>query len=142
MKFHHKYKLKKDTPKYKKGWPLSWCGGAEKFYFCKVSPWKHDKGKPDIYLDLEHHGYTVEEIKNTEWFSPVGKECDFIPPFPSKGAIEEFTNLDFEMHLVQDVDECRAMSNLFEREAFKDKLYEFVKNEYNKYYKLGGTNEN
>ena len=99
-KFAHRYKLKKDMPTYKAGWPLGWSGNDEKFYFYKPSNWEWEKGKPDIYFDRESGGFTIEEIKNLEWFEPEGKEEDFIPKFPSKKDIEEYVYLDFETRLV------------------------------------------
>lgn len=136
MKFAHNYKLKKDMPKYKVGWPLRWNGNDEKFYFAKASTWGYNKGEPDIYLDRESGGFTLEEIKNTEWFEPDGKEKDFIPKFPSKKNLEEFVYLDFETRLVNDVDECRAMNKLFNSKKFQDELYEFVKEKYNDFHAL------
>lgn len=41
-----------------------------------------------------------------------------------------------ETRLVNDVDECRAMNKLFDTEQFQDKLYDFVKKEYDEYYKI------
>lgn len=133
-KFSHTYKLKKDTPKYKKGWELKWDG--EMFYFREVSRYGFDKGKPGIYLDRKTSGYTLEEIQNTDWFEPVGELVDFIPKFPSKKNIEEFVYLNFETRLVDTVDECRTMNNLFKTKKFQDDLYKFIKEQYNTFYKL------
>lgn len=135
-KFYHNYKLKKNTPKYNKGWPLTWNGSGEKFYFKLPSEWKHDNVKPSIYSDFESNGYTVDEIQNKEFFEPVGKERDFIPSFPDKEKIKEYVYLEFETRLVDCVDECRAMNKLFDSNEFKNDLYNFVKTKYNKFHKL------
>jgi len=134
MTFTHKYKLLKDLPNYKAGWTLGWDG--EKFYPYKKSEWEFDNGKESIYLDKNSQGYSVEEIKDTTWFEPIGKEVDFIPKFPSKSKIDEFVSLDFETKLINQVDECRAMNNLFDNKQFKDDLYSFVKGKYDQFYKL------
>ena len=137
MKFAHKYKLKKDLPNYKEGWVFRWSGSRMKFYPCKSSTFGYNKGEPDIYLDYEHQGYTVEEIQNEEWFTPDSQLVDFIPAFPSKNDIGDFVHLHLETRLVDDVDECRAMNNLFDEDLFKDNLYNFVKSEYERKYKTG-----
>ena len=77
-------------PNYKTGWTLGWCGNREKFYPHKVRTFSwEDKTKPDIYLDYEHQGYTLKEVKDEKWFSPIGKEKDYIPSFPSKEKIKD-----------------------------------------------------
>ncbi len=137
MKFSHTYKLNKDLPKYKAGWTLGWNGNTEKFYphAIRKFDWE-DKSKPDYCLDLEHQGYSLQEIKNEDWFSPVGKEKDFIPKFPARNKIEEFIYLDLETRLVDDIDEARALNRLFESKDFKTDLYNFIKIKYNKFHKL------
>lgn len=136
MKFAHNYKLNKDLPKYKKGWEFRWSGSHQKFYPATVSTWGYNKGEPDIYLDYEHQGYTVDEVQDKEWFSPDGKLVDFIPPFPTIHKIKDFVYLSFETRLVDDVDECRAMNKLFDEDSFKENLYNFVKKEYDRKYKI------
>lgn len=131
-KFSHQYKLKKDLPTYPKGWKISWDG--DRFYPFKKSTWKHDEGKESIYRDREHTGYTVDEIKNTEWFEPNSPEVDFIPKFPDSKSIDEFVYLEFDLRKVDTVDECRAMGKLFESNKFQKDLYEFVKAKYDKFY--------
>lgn len=134
MKFSHKYKLNRDLPNYKKGWKLGWSGIRERFFPYKPSPWKSDFGKESHYLDFDHQGFTVETVKDTEWFTPIGTEVDFTPKFPDKNDIYKFIHLGFETRLVDDVDECRSMNKLFGSGEFDDNLYEFVKSEYNRFY--------
>lgn len=136
MKYYREYTLTKDTPKHKKGWPLKWSGGRNRYYFAKASTWDWEKGKPDIYLDYNGESYSIEEVQSSDWFKPVGRALPFIPKFPSKNALSEFVSLDFEIHLVDDVDECRAMNQLFDSKKFQDELYEFVKDKYNEFHKL------
>lgn len=136
MKFAHNYILNKDLPKYKKGWPFRWSGNQNRFYPAKASDWGYNKGQPDIYLDYEHQGYTIDEIQDKDWFIPNGELVDFIPPFPEKNKIGEYVYLTFETRLVNDVDECRAMNGLFDDKSFQDRLYDFVKKEYDRKYKL------
>lgn len=137
MKFAHVYKLKQDLPTYKKGWTLRWSGNDEKFYpnKARIHTWE-DKTKPDIYLDREHQGYSLEQIKNTTWFEPAEKETDFIPKFPTENKIKDFVYLEFETRLVDDVDECRALNRLFSSKEFKSDLYNFIKDKYNIFHKL------
>lgn len=136
MKFAHRYKLLKNTPTYKAGWELGWDGGSEKFYFYKPSTWSYNKGEPDIYLDLNGARFTVDEIKNIEWFEPIGEEVDFIPKFPTQKKLEEYFYMFGETRLVSDVDLCRAIDKLLDDKGFQKKLYEFYKREYNQFYKL------
>jgi len=137
MKYHRQYKLNKDLPKYKNGWTFTWCGSRQKFFPNKVRTYGwEDKNIPDYTLDYESYGYSVDEIKDTEWFTPIGKELDFIPKFPSKNKLEEYIYLTPETRLVNDVDECRAINGLLDDKKFQDNLYEFYKNEYNKFYHI------
>jgi hypothetical protein len=136
MKFAHNYKLNKDLPKYKKGWTVGWDGNKQKFFPHKVRhhDWE-DKSKPDIYLDYNHEGYSVEEVSDKVWFTPAGKLVDFIPQFPTMKRLEDFMYLSFETRLVNDVDECRALNDLFNDPKFKDNLYSFIKGEYERKHK-------
>jgi len=134
--FYHQYKYKKDTPEYKTGWKIKWCGSDERYYPYKPSKWKYDNGKESIYLDKKHKGYSVDDIKDSEWFEPIGTPKSFIPSFPSKRKIDEYVYLDFETRLISDVDECRALDNLFASKKFQNNLYNFVRDEYNNFYKL------
>jgi hypothetical protein len=136
VKFTHRYKLLKDTPKYKAGWELGWSGNDGKFYFYKVSEWKHDNGKRSIYLDYDSKGFSVEEIKDTEWFKPIGKEVDFIPRFPSRARIEEYIDLMPSCRLVNNVDECRAINLMLDNKEFQNRLYDFYNEQYNAFHKL------
>lgn len=137
MKFSKKYKLNKDLPKYKKDWTVGWCGSRQLFYPHNIRKYDwEDKNDPDYSLDYTHQGYSIEEIKNIEWFTPISEEVDFIPKFPTKNNIEKFVYLTFETRLVDDVDECRAMNELFNSKMFQNKLYEFVKEEYNSFHNL------
>jgi len=133
--FYHKYELAQDTPKYKKGWPIRWSGQDEKYYPYKPSDWVSDKGSPSIYLDKSQQ-YTMEEVSQTEWFTPVGDPKPFIPPFSSLSKLNDFVYLEFETRLVADVDECRAMKKLFKTDKFTHELYEFVKSKYNEFHNL------
>ncbi len=139
MKFSHNYVLAKDTPTHKRGWPLRWHGGQRKFYFSTVSTWGYNKGEPDIYLDMEGASYTVEQILNTEWFTSNGGETDFIPAFPSEKKLEEYMYLLPELRLVEDVDECRAIADLFKSNGFTNRLYDFYKKEYEHFHQSGAT---
>ena len=134
VKFSHTYELLKDTPKYKKGWKLRWSGGNEKFYFYKKSTWGYNKGEPDIYLDLESTGFTLEEIQDTEWFKPTGELVDYIPSFPNKKDLKEYMYLLPETRLVDDVDICRAINRMLNNTKFQDQLYEFYKQKYEEFY--------
>ena len=134
--FTHRYKLLKDTPTHKTGRTIGWSGNEGKFYFYAISEWKHDNGAEGIYLEMDGPSFSLEKAKDTEWFTPVGKEVPFIPQFPSKGKISEYVELDFDCRLVNDVDECRALNGLFETKQFKERLYDFVKKEYQEHYHL------
>lgn len=134
--FHHQYSLKKDMPTYKKGWPLKWRGNEQRFYFALPSSWGYNKGEPDIYDDMEGPSFTVEQIRDEEWFEPVGKAVPFIPPFPTEANLSEYIHLEPETRLVDDVDVCRAINGLLNDKNFQQKLYEFYKKEYNRFYDL------
>lgn len=142
MKFYHSYRLKKELPNYKKGWIFRWCGSRERFFPAKaiINEFRfsenYGKIEEDIYNDYTHQGFTVEEIKNKDWFIPQGEERDFIPKFPNKEEIDNFVYLNFQTRLVVGVDECRCMKRLFNSDQFQDDLYEFVKNKYNDFFNL------
>lgn len=134
--FHHQYKLKKDTPIYKAGWPLRWSGSKRRFYFLLPSTWKHDDGKPGIYSDFEGQSFTVEQVQDREWFEPVGPEVLFIPAFPSENKLEEYVDLLPTTRMVDDVDECRAINMLLEDKGFQKRLYVFYKEQYKAFHGL------
>jgi hypothetical protein len=134
MKFSHIYRLKKDLPNYPKGWEFQWNGERELFYPRKKD--EYNKNESSIYLDYKAAAYNIDQIKNTEWFEPVSKEVDFIPQFPSKDKIEDYVDLMPSLLLVKCVDQSRTLSKLFESKGFEDKLYEFLKESYNKFYNL------
>lgn len=134
--FCKNYVYKKDTPEYPKGWKIKFDGSRRKYYPYKPSEWKYDEGKESIYLDYEHGGYSIKEIENEEWFTATSKPTRYIPDFPNEQKISEFTYLDLETRLVDDVDECRAMNELFSSASFKKDLYNFVKDSYNSFHKL------
>lgn len=136
MKFSHSYILARDLPTYKKGWPFKWNGNSKKFYPNKVSTWSYAKGKPDYTIDMDHQGYTLEQIKNTEWFKPNSPEVDYIPAFPSIKKIDEFVTLPAETRLVNEVDFIRAFNDLLNDEIFQKELYEFYKKKYNQFHIL------
>lgn len=132
-KYHKRYELLKDTPIYPAGWPLQWDGTRRKYYFKKVSSrsFDFDDGEPDIYSDYNGQCFTLEQIEaKPEWFKPVGEADDYTPSFPTKGAISEFVDLNFETRLVDDVDVCRSLNDLFRLKSFQDELYDFVKLKY------------
>lgn len=135
--YYRDYKLLKDTPNYPKDWPLQWDGIRRKYFFKNVSKWEYELGKPDYTLDYKGQSFTLEEIENkSDWFKPVGKANQFIPKFPTPKDLEEYVHLNFENRLVDDVDECRALTDLWEDKQFQTNLYEFVKSEYNRHYNL------
>ena len=134
--FSHNYKLIKDIPAYKAGRTIGWNGERQKFYFRAISEWKYDNGAEGIYLDYEGTHFTVEQAKDKEWFTPMGKEKDFIPQFPSEEKIKEYVYLLPECRLVNDVDECRAINGLINDKGFQKKLYSFYKKEYKAFYKI------
>lgn len=136
-KYYYQYKLLKDTPSFGAGWPLKWDGTRRKYYFPKVSSWGFDKGEPDISLDYNGQSFSLEEVENKpDWFEPIGKPKRYIPAFPSPTALEEYVYLRFENRLVDGVDECRALSDLWNDDNFQKNLYKFVKTEYEKLHKL------
>ena len=135
--YYVNYKLLKDTPDHKQGWPIKWDGTRRKYFFNKVSTWSNDAGKPDYCLDYNGQSFTIDEIESkTEWFEPTGASRQFIPEFPSRTKLSEFVNLNFENRLVDDVDEARALSDVWVDKQFNDNLYNFVKSEYNRVHKL------
>lgn len=134
--FCKRYVYKKDTPEYPKGWEIKFDGRRGKYYPYIPSEWKHDKGKKSIYLDYEHGGYSIKEIENEEWFTAISDPVRYIPDFPKENKINDFTYLDLETRLTDDVDECRALNELFSSTSFKKDLYSFVRNSYNKFHNL------
>jgi hypothetical protein len=136
MKFSHRYQLLKDIPSYQAGRTIGWHGDRQRFYFYKLSDWEWEKGKESFYLDFEGPSFTLEQAKDTEWFKPVGKEVDFIPPFPSEAKIDEYVDLLPDCHLVDDVDECRAINGMLKDKEFQRRLYRFFKEQYEAFYSL------
>ncbi|WP_241473794.1 hypothetical protein [Mycolicibacterium neoaurum] len=133
--FHKRYELLRETPTHKAGWPLRWDGKRRKYFYPKVSTWSSDKGGPDIYLDSNGPAYTIEEVESKpDWFKPSDEAVPYVPAFPSKDDLEEFVYLSFETRLVDDVDECRALSDLFRSDEFRGNLYDFVRDEYNRHH--------
>lgn len=133
MKYAQEYKINKDLPTVKKGWVFGWSGIRRNFYPHKAD----DKNKPEYDLDFKGISFSFDEVvNNSEWFTPITPLKDFIPPFPEPRDLSEFVNLDFETKLVDDVDECRALNDLFDNKEFQDNLYKFVKKEYNRFHKL------
>ena len=137
MNFHKRYKLVKGLPTYPQDWEVGWCGSRQKFYPYKVRvhDWE-DKTKPDIYKDYDHQGFTVEQVKDLNWFSPIGKSVDFVPAFPSRKELEDYMYLLPETRLVDDVDECRCISQMLNSNIFQDRLYSFYKEEYEAFHKI------
>jgi len=128
MRFAERYKLLKDTPTHKAGSVLIWEGMAQLFYFTV----------PGEKYDPDRNGphFTVEQIQDAEWFMPMKPLKPFIPKFPSRKNLEEFATLDANCRLVDSVDECRAINGLINDPKFQRRLYDFYKQEYEKFYKL------
>lgn len=126
MNYYREYRLKKDTPTHVAGWAVRWSGMQRKFFPVKI-------GSP-FELDTSNVYYTVEQVKNTEWFEPIGQAYPFIPAFPTFANIKEFMYLLPELRLVDDVDECRAISDLLNDPSFERRLYDFYKAEYNAFH--------
>lgn len=133
MKFSHNIKLKKDLPDYKKGWPFDWSGSRQRYFPRNVSTWGYNEGQPDISHDYDHQGFTLEQGQDEEWFEQ-GELTDFYPKFPSKEEINEYVYLEPETRLVDDVDFCRCFNQMINEGSFKDRLYKFYKEEYQKKY--------
>lgn len=134
MKYFKKYKLKKDTPTNKKGQYIIYDGIRDKYFYGKWdSFWK----KWSEY-DCDYSGvsFTLEEIKSEEWFEPIGKAIDYIPKFPTQNKIDEYFDLIPSAHLVDSVDECRAINKMLCDKKFQDELYNFYKKKYEEFYKL------
>lgn len=136
MKFAHNYKLLKPIPGYDAGRTIRWHGNNQRFYFFKISEWKHDNGAEGIYLDFEGPKFTVEQAQDPTWFEPIGELVDFIPQFPSYEALCEYVDLLPNCRLVDDVDQCRAINMLLGSDTFRHRLYEFYRQEYNEFHKL------
>lgn len=135
--YYREYRLLKDTPDYKAGWPLKWDGIRRKYYFSKVCNWGHNRGQPDYELDYGGQSFTLEKVESMpDWFKPTGQPAPFIPLFPSRDKISEYVGLNFENHLVDDVDICRALTDVWEDRQFRVNLYEFVKGEYERVHNL------
>src|SRR5688572_30493953 len=100
MKFAHNYKLLKPIPGYAAGRTINWHGANNRFYFRKISEWRHDNGAEGIYLDFEGPKFTVEQAQDPAWFEPIGELVDFIPQFPSCESLHQYVHLIPDCHLV------------------------------------------
>lgn len=133
--YYKRYTLLKDTPSFKSGWPIKWDGSRRRYFFSKPKTWGYNKGEPDIYLDYNGQSFTREEIESKpEWFKPEGEPTDFVPPFPKRGDLDEYVHLTFETRLVDDVDICRALNDLFDDKEFQESLYDWVKYKYEQFH--------
>jgi len=135
-KFAHNYMLLKDIPGYKAGRTINWHGATQRFYFRKISEWKHDNGAEGIYLDFDGPKFTVDQVHDTEWFEPKGELVDFIPPFPNHAVLDQYVDLIPDCHLVDDVDQCRAINMMLRDAGFQRRLYEFYREQYNLFHGL------
>jgi len=140
--YYKEYSLLKDTPTKEKGWPLRWDGTRRKYYYPKPSTWGQDKGKPDMYLDYDGESFTIEQVEaSSDWFKPKGEPTEYVPAFPSEKDIDEYVNLNFETNLVDSVDVCRAMNDLFRDKEFQKELYYYVKYKYEKKHNIEETKQ-
>lgn len=133
--YYSQYELLRDTPTHKAGWPLRWDGTRRKYFFPKPSTWGYNKGEPDIYKDYNGQSFTIDEVEGMpDWFKPVGEPTEYVPAFPSKEDLEEYVYLGFETRLVDDVDICRALNDLFNSKDFQEDLYLWVKLKYEQFH--------
>lgn len=134
-KYYKKYKLLKDTIDYKTGWLFSWEGTRRLYYPHQEAGFLYE-GKHicnPYSSDFDKIGYPMEYIEShPEWFKSLGKQINFYPTFPSRNKIGDYLHLSFEIRLMDSVDECRAMNELFDDKKFQDELYDFVKEKYEK----------
>jgi hypothetical protein len=133
--YYRTYELLKDTPTHKAGWPLRWDGTRRKYYFPKASTFKFDFGTPEPWLDYNGQSFERDEVESKpDWFKPEGKPTAFVPAFPSESKIEEYVYLNFETRLSDDVDVCRALSDLFNDKTFQKEMYHYVKYKYQNFH--------
>lgn len=135
-KYNTKYKLLKDTIDFPKGWIFSWEGGS-RLYIPNKAKKSYDRENLEIcdLYDVDYakkqHAITKEKIETLkDWFIPFGEIKDYYPDFPSFENINKFLHLYLETRLIDSVDECRALNDLFNLPDWKSKLYNFIKNEY------------
>lgn len=137
MKYYRTYKLKKDLPEFPIGWLFSWCG-VRQMYIPHEKDWRGGTEPAQYGKDYSSKTqFTKQEVESkTDWFQSFGKASNFTPPFPSQHALEEFVYLKPETRLVDDVDICRCLNELFDDEGFEERHYRFVKEEYEKKFDL------
>lgn len=131
--YYRKYELLKDTPDFPKGWLFSWEGTQKLYYPHQEAGFLYEKNHlcNPYSTDFKKTGYTLDYIEShPEWFKPIDKKIKFYPDFPTKERIGDYVYLRFETRLVDDVDECRAMNELFDDKKFESDLYAFVKEKY------------
>jgi len=122
--------LRQDTPTHKLGTIFKWSARDRKFYPLQVptSPYSLEQ------LEYASTAYSLDQVRETTWFQPVGDEYDYIPVFPAEKELPEYLHISPETRLVDDVDICRALNDLFEDQTFQHNLYEFYREEYNRFY--------
>ena len=138
MKFAKEYSLLCDLPTHKAGSKLGWDGVRQFFYFDLPKEREFDLSR----RDYDGPKFTVDQVQDTKWFKAVGKLRPFVPPFPSRKCIEQYASLDAECRMVDEVDECRALNGLIFDPKFQQRLYDFYKQEYDKFYNLNGNRKN
>lgn len=133
--YHKHYKLAKELPGYPVGWPVRWDGNRRRYFLVKPNQYTKHKMEPGFGLEYNRDSYMIEDIESQpEWFTPEGKPTDYVPPFPSESELDEYVDLYFQTKLVDDVDVCRAMNELFNDKHFQKELYMYVKLKYEQFH--------
>lgn len=138
-KYNTVYRLKKDIPQSKAGRLLRHDvrDGEIKYHFVREYCEEDIKWNNSQDYGYEPFGdirFSLEEIKNEDFFEPIGDWKSLYPKFPSEKEIDEFLYLIGDTRLVDSVDFIRAVNPILESKEYRTEVYNLLKNKYNKKY--------